>query len=96
MKIRNDYVTNSSSSNFTISRTAIDESGEKCRFAMTKYDFGEPQYLDTDFGEFTLLTDVSLTVGDKKINIKKQVDDLCAEMAKATTIEKRTNEFTGK
>jgi len=94
MKIRNDYVTNSSSSNFTISLTAIDEAGEMCRFAMMKYDFGEPQYSDTDFGEFTLLTDVSITVGDKKINIKKQIDDVCAEMAQARTIENSV--FTGR
>ena len=87
MKIRNDYVTNSSSSNFTISLTAIDEAGEKCRFAMTEYDFADPWRSNSDFGQWTLLTDVSLKIGDKKVNIKKQVDDICEEMSKAKTIE---------
>ena len=94
MKIRNDYVTNSSSSNFTISLAAIDEKDEICRFAMMEYDFGEPEYTNTEFFSFTLLTDVSIDVGGKKINIKKQVDELCAEMSKARTIENSV--FTGR
>ena len=87
MKIRNDYVTNSSSSNFTISLTAVDEFDEMCQFAMMKHDFDDPDYLNVDFGEFTLLVDVSIMVGDKKINIKKQVDEISAEMGEARRIE---------